>query len=133
MNNESLPVNIEVATTIEPTTPVIETSVSPEPKAKKQKKQASKPKVKLAKCARIDELWAETGVVKGRADQILAIIKKEYRDCNEESTMRTIRCRPWHMRQAGKLPETKRGAKEVKTVAKKKKAKVETPAEVVSV
>jgi hypothetical protein len=69
---------------------------------------------KPSKVARIDQLYIEAAKAnqgnlgKEVANNILTIIKSEYPGINEVSTMKTIRCRPWHIRQAilnGKLKE----------------------------
>ena len=69
---------------------------------------------KPSKVARIDQLFiaaAKAGngtVSKDEPTKILAIIKTEYPGINENATMKTIRCRPWHIREAiknGKLKD----------------------------
>ena len=69
---------------------------------------------KPSKCARIDQLYiqhaqANNGNIdKGEATHILSIIKAEYPGISDAATMKTIRCRPWHVRQAiseGKLKD----------------------------
>jgi hypothetical protein len=69
---------------------------------------------KPSKVARIDQLFiaaAKVGngtIAKDEPTKILAIINTEYPGINESATMKTIRCRPWHIREAiknGKLKD----------------------------
>ena len=79
-----------------------------------QAEAAAKAAPKPSKVARIDSLYIAAAAVnngnipKEEASRILTIIKAEYPGINEASTMKTIRCRPWHIRQAianGKLKD----------------------------
>lgn len=78
--------------------------------AERVKNAAPKP----SKVARIDQLFiiaAKVGngnVSKDEPAKILTIIKAEYPGINDAATMKTIRCRPWHIREAiknGKLKD----------------------------
>jgi len=77
----------------------------------------------LSKVARIDQLWMEKGMSKGNAQIIATIIAAEYPTSDAKSTLNTIRCRPWHLRQKGFTIGSSR-AKQVQV------AVVETPAPV---
>lgn len=79
-----------------------------------QAEAALKALPKPSKVARIDSLYIDAAkanngnIPKEEASRILTIIKAEYPSINEASTMKTIRCRPWHIRQAianGKLKD----------------------------
>jgi hypothetical protein len=67
-----------------------------------------------SKVARIDQLYIAAAkanggnIPKDEATRIMTVIKAEYPGINEASTMKTIRCRPWHIRNAiaqGKLKD----------------------------
>lgn len=90
--------------------------------------------VKPSKVARIDALYLEahkSGTMgKDTAKGIFTIIKGEYSGISEEATMRTIRCRPWHLRQKNLLPASTRGKAIVSTPAPAAVSTDATPAAV---
>jgi hypothetical protein len=53
-----------------------------------------------SKCAFIDNLLEEGGMT---LDQILGKVMKKFPDSDPEKTMKTIRCRPCHMRKVGRV------------------------------
>jgi hypothetical protein len=72
----------------------------------------------MSKVGRIDNLilTAHSQGKKMSAKDIYGVIKKEYPLADEVATLRTINCRPWHLRQAGKLPASTKTTKVAVTV-----------------
>jgi hypothetical protein len=90
------------------------------PKGKKSApKKAKAPEKKLSKVAFIDQAYlkatknGKAQIPKGTAEAIFKEVKAKYHIKGEQAetaTMRTIRCRPWHLRQKKLLVDTTRGS-----------------------
>ena len=108
------PVALPAPIPAEADNPATQQPKSQSPKVNAKTSKATKaPKVprKLSKCAFIDEMLADG---KHTMTGILSAVLKEYPEAKAEPTMRTIHCRPAHMRKKGLkpiwLPEPKEAA-----------------------